>query len=412
MSRAFTRLTGSTFMAESRPSTAAVVHLDGGDRPIHERQRQPAQAACQVEQWSEPAQQVARNAGDVDRGRQIAGEQRVAHRTADLQAHPLLRLRRGRGEVRREDHALELAERRVGGERLDREHVQRRATDALLFDRLRQRYGVYQLTARRVHEHRGGLHELEPRGVDQVVRLLRVGHVQRDHVRLAQQLVERQQLELQLRGALGREVGVVPHHVHAERARQLRHVPADAAQADDADRLAAELGALEPLAVPFTAAHRFRGPGDVAGLREQQAHRVLRGADRVGAGRVHDRDSPTGGRVHVDVVHPGAGAGDHAQPGAVGEQIRGHARLAAHDQGLRAPERPLELVTRLAGAVHHLDLRGGRKQLEARLRQAVRHHHAHAHATSPASSASSSSSAATLWSPMWPMRMVDSLREP
>jgi hypothetical protein len=28
---------------------AAIVHLDRGDRPVHERQRQPAQAAGQVE---------------------------------------------------------------------------------------------------------------------------------------------------------------------------------------------------------------------------------------------------------------------------------------------------------------------------------------------------------------------------
>src|SRR5207248_8262581 len=84
----------------------------------------------------------------------------------------------------------------------------------------------------------------------------------------------------------------------------------------------------------------------------------------------------------------------------------------AHEEGMRAGERPLELVARLTGAVHHLDVRSRREQLEPRLGQAIRHHHAHAHASCPATSASSSSSAATVWSPMWPMRMVDSLRAP
>src|SRR6266404_4560625 len=75
MSSAFTRLTGSTLIPESRPSTAAI------------------------------------STGHVDREREIADEQRVAHRPADFDAHALLRLgRRGR-EVRRENHALELAER-------------------------------------------------------------------------------------------------------------------------------------------------------------------------------------------------------------------------------------------------------------------------------------------------------------
>src|SRR5256886_13655131 len=61
-------------------------------------------------------------------------------------------------------------------------------------------------------------------------------------------------------------------------------------------------------------------------------------------------------------------AGDHAQVGATREQVRRHPRLAPHDERVRARERPLELLARLAGAVGDLDLRRFREQLQSRLR--------------------------------------------
>src|SRR5256885_12928196 len=84
----------------------------------------------------------------------------------------------------------------------------------------------------------------------------------------------------------------------------------DAAQSDDSDGLTAELGPLEPLPIPFAAAHRLRRPRNVAGLREQEAHGMLRGTDRIRARRVHHGDAAPGGGMHVDVVD----AGDRESP--------------------------------------------------------------------------------------------------
>src|SRR2546421_2449066 len=78
-------------------------------------------------------------------------------------------------------------------------------------------------------------------------------------------------------------------------------------------------------------------------------------------------------------------ARDHAQSLATGEQIRRHAGLAPHDERVRARERPLELLARLAGAVCDLDLPWLRQQLESCLRHLVGHRHAVGHATSTAS---------------------------
>ena len=296
----------------------------------------------------------------------------------------------------REDHPLELAERRVGRQWLDGEHVDGGTADALLAERVGQSGFVDELAAGRIHEYRRGLHELEPLGVDEVMGLLGVRDMERNHVGLAEQLIEGKQLELQLGGAFGREIRIVPDHLHAERPRQLGHVPADAPEPHDPDRLAAQLGALEPLAIPLAAAHRLGSPGDVAGQAEQQPHGVLGGADGIGARRVHDRDAAARGRVHVDVVDARPGAGDHAQVGAAREQVGRHARFAPHDERVRARQRALQLFAGLSGAVRDLDFRRRAEQFETSFRHAVGDGHAVGHATSPSSKASSSSSAATV----------------
>src|SRR5207244_11875000 len=66
---------------------------------------------------------------------------------------------------------------------------------------------------------------------------------------------------LQLGGPLRGEIRVVPHHLHPEGSGELGYMPADPAESHDPHRLAAQLAALEALAVPLAAAHRLRRPG-------------------------------------------------------------------------------------------------------------------------------------------------------
>jgi len=230
--------------------------------------------------------------------------------------------------------------------------------------------------------------------------LLRVRHVQGDDVGLAQQLIERQQLDLEFGRALGGEVRIVSHDLHAERPGELAHVTADAPQPHDPDRLAPQLGAFEPLAVPLPAPHRLGRPGDVPHQAQQQPHGVLGRAHRVRPGRVHHGDAAPRRGGNVDVVHPRARARDHPQVRGTREQVGGDPRLAADDQGVRAGERPLQLFPRLSGEARHLDVRRGGEQLQPAFRHAIGDHDPQRHVTSPSSSASSSSSAPTVWSPI------------
>ena len=94
------------------------------------------------------------------------------------------------------------------------------------------------------------------------------------------------------------------------------------------------------------------------------------------------------------------------------QELRRHARFAAHDQRMRVSERTLQVLSRLPRKKRHLDLRGLAQSLEASLGDSIGNDHPERHARARARSPSSSSSEATVWSPMWPIRIVVSLSAP
>ena len=173
--------------------------------------------------------------------------------------------------------------------------------------------------------------------VQHVAGLLGERRVERDHVRAGEQIVDRQQLDVQLAGRRGVEEGVVGHDLHLEAAGAVRHPLADAAEADDPDRLALKLDAGD-LAVPLPRPHRGVGLGHPAGEREEQREGVLGGRHQVGRGRVDDQDAELGRGGHVDVVDADAGAPHHLELLAGAEQLGGGLGGAAHDQGVEVGE--------------------------------------------------------------------------
>jgi hypothetical protein len=92
--------------------------------------------------------------------------------------------------VRRADDAVEAEERVVRRGRLLLEDVERRATDVAGGDRVGERALVHEPTAGAVHEQHPLLHPRDRRSVHDVPRLIRQRDVERDHVRLAPELVE------------------------------------------------------------------------------------------------------------------------------------------------------------------------------------------------------------------------------
>ncbi len=204
-----------------------------------------------------------------------------------------------------------------------------------------------------------------------MVRLGRRRQMERQEVGAGADLVERQQLDAHALGDLARDERIVGDDPHPEGAGALRHLLADAAEAGDAERLAAQLGAEEALLLPLAVLHRPIGGGHAAGERQHQGAGVLGDADAVRARRVDDENAARAGGGHVDVVDAGAGAGDDPELRRRGQQVGGDLRRAADEQRVGVRQRGREFRRRAAAPRVDLPAGLGAEQLERRCRQVV-----------------------------------------
>ena len=99
-------------------------------------------------------------------------------------------------------------------------------------------------------------------------------------------------------------------------------------------KVSLNLGADPLLAVPLPRLDVGVGRRDVARQGQHQGEGVLGGRQQIGGRRVDHQDAALGRRLDVDVVDADAGAADHPEPLARGEQIGGHLGAAAHHQGV------------------------------------------------------------------------------
>ena len=130
----------------------------------------------------------------------------------------------------------------------------------------------------------------------------------------------------------------------------------DAAEADDAQRLAGDLGA-RPGPSPSTCrcAPAGRRAGRGARARQQERDRELRRRRRVAARRVHHDDAALGRGLAVDVVDADAGAADDAQLGRRLDHAPRDLGRRAHDERVarratRATARPRLRPVRTSGS--------------------------------------------------------------
>src|SRR5207249_3021719 len=98
-------------------------------------------------------------------------------------------------------------------------------------------------------------------------------------------------------GAIGGEDGIEADDPHAKPARAIGDDAPDVTEADDAQRLAGELDALEALLVPLAAFEGLARLRNHARQRTEERDRVLGGGDGVAGRRVHHDDAALRGRI-------------------------------------------------------------------------------------------------------------------
>ena len=175
----------------------------------------------------------------------------------------------------------------------------------------------HQFTAGAVHDADALLHGREHRGVNDAGGLRRQADVEGEVVRHCEQLLSRNQTNRVFARDRGRDKRVVAEEFHAELAGDFE---TDAAEAEDAEFLAAQLGALEGFLFPFAGVHRGVGARKLAGERDHQSEGELRDGNGVRTRRVHDDDAAAGGGFGVDVVYADSGTADDAEFGGGGHE--------------------------------------------------------------------------------------------
>ena len=118
--------------------------------------------------------------------------------------------------------------------------------------------------------------------------LRREADVEGEEVGVGEDVLYRDEGDIVLARDHGGDEGIVADELHAEGAGAAGDLEADAAEADDAEGLATELGALERLLVPLARVQAGVGVGDLAGHGDHEAEGELGDSDGVGAGGVHD----------------------------------------------------------------------------------------------------------------------------
>ena len=174
--------------------------------------------------------------------------------------------------------------------------------------------------------------------------MLRLGRQRRvagQHVDLRhERLQARHRLGAAAADLVGRHVLVVGEHLHPDRPGELGHAAADVADADDAERLATQLGVAAGAVAAVTAGAPVTGPRplvdghDALRAREHQHQRVLGHGLRVRSGRMDDGDAEPRGRRDVDAVEADTMSPDDLEPLARLHEAGRGARAAPEEDAL------------------------------------------------------------------------------
>ena len=173
---------------------------------------------------------------------------------------------------------------------------------------------VDEPAARRVDQHSARFDPVELPASEHAARLVVEVHVQRDDIRLGQQVVEGHLTDpiIADRQRVGRD------HIHAEPACDAAHHGPKSAVADDADGAADQLVSLDGLTVPAAVADLLHRRSHVPAAGQNQQPRQLRsGLDRaqeLGVLLDGDQlDASPGQMGYVDVIGAGGGRGNDAK---------------------------------------------------------------------------------------------------
>ena len=350
---------------------AAVGELAGLQAARDQTGGELAKAERHVEVPAQLLKHLRIKRGDVHCVLDLAGREEVGQQVNRFDGDLRLSLFSARSEMRRAEDARH-AEQRAVRAGLFGEDVEGDAADLARLQPFNQRRFVVDAAAGRVDQPHARLHAFKLRDVDQISGLFGERRVDREVIDVRQHVVNLLvPLDAEFLRLLLRHERVVAEHSHLQRLGPLHHCETDTAKADDAERLAGDLGAHVLRTIPATFDQRLIRRGDIARERQHQRDRMLGGAQRVaGRGVHHDDAGPRGGGA-VDVVGADAGPHDRLQPAVTLQHVGGDLHAAAADGAVEFRQRLPEVFAFESRANLVSNAGRGVQQIETFLRERV-----------------------------------------
>jgi hypothetical protein len=236
--------------------------------------------------------------------------------------HSAARTNRRAADVRDNRHIGQRQQGVIGGQRFGRGHVQRCATELAFNQRFVQRILIDHAPPCSVDQQCSWLQQRQRIAVDQVTRLRVERGVQRDKVRLPQQIVECGALRPMCSGFLVCQMAAVSENMHIECRSALRYRAPDASKADDPQGRSAQICAQQPHRMPrlptpaLDVLHCF---DNSARACQQQRHRDIRRCLSQDTRCVSNGNPSRVRGSHIDVIDPDRHLADDLEvtPGSV-----------------------------------------------------------------------------------------------
>ncbi len=230
------------------------------------------------------------------------------------------------------DEVVQLQQRVMGVDRLDREDIERRSGQPSRTQRLGKGHFIDDSPSGAVDQEGPSLDTGQRLLVEQIPGVGGQRHVDRHVVRVCEHLFQGAQLATHAAGCGRRDEGIVRHHLHPHPQAALNYHRADVADSNHAQGLVEELATLKLPLLPLSGLHARGRLREVAGDGHHHRHRQLSDGDRIAARRIHHHDPMPVRRLQVDVVHADPGATDHLEVSAGFDDFRGHLGGAAHGE--------------------------------------------------------------------------------
>ena len=224
-----------------------------------------------------------------------------------------------------------------------------------LFQHLLQGRLVDQAAARAVDDSNSGLGLREILARQYIAGLVGERRVERDEIGAREQGVELDLLHPHVERPLRRQERIVGDHLHPEPQRPVGDDRADIAGADQAQCLARQLDAHEPVLLPFAVLGGAVGLGQLARQREHQSDGMFGGGYRIAERRVHDDDAAGRRGGDVDIVDADTGPTDDLEIGRRVEDVGRHLRRGADGKAIIVANDRLQFVLGEAGPLVDLD---------------------------------------------------------